>query len=62
LAARQRVSYNQAAYDWTVLMLGSTYDGTPPTGLAAITDLGLHSDLGVTPRFGYQEINMPKLD
>jgi len=43
-------------------MLGSTYDGTPPTGLAAITDLGLHSDLGVTPRFGYQEINMPKLD
>lgn len=61
LAARQGVSYNQAAYDWTVLMLGNSVT-TVPAGVSAITDLGLSSDLGVTPRFGYQEINMPKLD
>jgi hypothetical protein len=61
LAARQGISYNQAAYDWTVMMLGNA--NVPlPTGLTAITDPGMNSDLGVTPRFGYQEINTPKLD
>jgi outer membrane receptor protein involved in Fe transport len=61
LAARQGVSYNQAAYDWTVMMLGNA--NVPlPTGLTAITDLGMYSDLSVVPRIGYQEINTPKLD
>jgi outer membrane receptor protein involved in Fe transport len=62
LAARQGVSYNQAAYDWTVMMLGNATVGAPPAGVAAITDLGLTSDMGTVPRAGYQEINMPKID
>jgi hypothetical protein len=62
LAARQGISYNQAAYDWTVMMLGNAYVGAAPAGLSTITDLGMNSDLGVVPRFGYQEINTPKLD
>ena len=66
LAARQgagtgSVSYAQAAYDWTALMEGSA-NVTLPTGVTAISDLGLLSDMGESPRFGYQEINMPKLD
>jgi hypothetical protein len=62
LAARQGVSYNQAAYDWTVMMLGNATVGAPPAGVTAITDLGLTSDMGTVARAGYQEINMPKLD
>ena len=62
LAARQGISYNQAAYDWTVMMLGNGTVGAPPTGVAAITDLGLTSDMGTVPRAGFQEINMPKVD
>jgi hypothetical protein len=66
LAARQgaghgTVSYAQAAYDWTGLMEGSA-NVTLPAGVTAITDLGLLSDMGESPRSGYQEINMPKLD
>ena len=63
LAARQQISYTQAAYDWAALTQGSAnvslskYPGASP-----ITDLGLNSDIGQVPRFGYQEINMPKLD
>jgi Carboxypeptidase regulatory-like domain/TonB-dependent Receptor Plug Domain len=55
LAARQGISYAQAAADWAALING----GTLATGGS---DLGLNSDLGQTPRFGFQEINTPKLD
>ncbi len=64
LAARQQVSYAQAAYDWTALLNGSanvqaaSFGG----GISPITDIGLNSDLGQVSRFGYQEINTPKLD
>lgn len=63
LAARQHVSYNQAAYDWAALVNGSSAisNANYPTA-AAITDLGLNSDIGQVSRFGYQEINTPKLD
>jgi outer membrane receptor protein involved in Fe transport len=63
LAARQKISYSQAAYDWAVLTYGSsatTLSNYP--GATAITDTGLNSAIGPTPRFGYQEINTPKLD
>jgi hypothetical protein len=55
LAARQGISYAQAATDWASMISG----GSLSTGGS---DLGLSSDLGQTPRFGYQEINTPKLD
>ena len=55
LAARQGITYAQAAQDWAALING----GTLATGGS---DLGLTSDLGQTPRFGFQEINTPKLD
>ena len=55
LAARQGITYAQAAGDWAVLING----GTLHNGVA---DLGLNSALGQVSRFGYQEINTPKLD
>ncbi len=55
LAARQGITYAQAAQDWTSLISG----GTLHNGL---TDLGLNSALGQVSRFGYQEINTPKID
>ena len=55
LAARQGISYAQAAADWAALING----GTLHNGL---TDLGLNSALGQVARFGYQEINTPKID
>lgn len=63
LAARQQVSYTQASYDWAVLTDGNSAVtvGNYP-GANSITDPGLTSDVGESPRFGYQEINMPKLD
>jgi hypothetical protein len=63
LAARQGVTYTQAAYDWAALTGGSanvTLSNYP--GATAISDLGIVGDIGDSPRFGYQEINMPKLD
>ncbi|HVZ84148.1 MAG TPA: TonB-dependent receptor [Terracidiphilus sp.] len=64
LAARQHISYAQAAYDWTALLNGSANVQTSSfgTGVAAISDPGLNSDLGQVSRFGYQEINTPKID
>lgn len=65
LAARQGISYAQASYDWAALLYGSAnVTASSYTGASAITDLGLgsNSELGLTPRFGYQEINTPKLD
>ena len=63
LAARQHISYNQAAYDWAALVYGSTAATTANyPGAVAINDLGLNSDAGQVSRFGYQEINTPKLD
>ncbi len=63
LAARQSIGYTQAAYEWAALINGSanTTIGNYP-GANAISDLGLSSDVGQAPRFGYQEINTPKLD
>ena len=61
LAARQAVSYNQAAYDWTAMMQGSA-NVTAGTGIAPISDLGMDSDIGQVGRKGFQEINLPKLD
>jgi hypothetical protein len=55
LAARQGITYAQAAQDWAALING----GTLATGGS---DLGLTSDLGQVARFGFQEINTPKLD
>ena len=63
LAARQGISYAQASYDWAALLYGSanvTVGNYP--GATALSDLGLNSELGLEPRFGYQEINTPKLD
>ena len=63
LAARQKISYIQAAYDWAALTQGSAnVNMANYPGAAAITDLGLNSAIGEVGRFGYQEINMPKLD
>jgi outer membrane receptor protein involved in Fe transport len=61
LAARQKISYNQAAIDWANLMFGGTVTNGAATP-QAFTDLGLNSDIGQVSRFGYQEINTPKLD
>jgi hypothetical protein len=55
LAARQHISYTQAAQDWTALLSGGTLHNNK-------TDLGLNSALGQVSRFGYQEINTPKID
>jgi outer membrane receptor protein involved in Fe transport len=55
LAARQGITYAQAAADWAALING----GTLHNGLS---DLGLNSDLGQVSRFGFQEINTPKID
>jgi len=63
LAARQRISYAQASYDWAALLYGSANVTVGNyAGATAITDPGLNSLLGLVPRFGYQEINTPKLD
>jgi len=63
LAARQGISYSQAAYDWAALINGSANTSVSSYPLAnAISDLGLSSDIGSAPRFGYQEINTPKID
>lgn len=55
LAARQGISYAQAAADWATLINGGTLDN-------GASDLGLGSDVGLASRFGYQEINTPKID
>jgi Carboxypeptidase regulatory-like domain/TonB dependent receptor-like, beta-barrel len=63
LAARQGISYTQASYDWAALLDGNanvTASNYP--GAATITDPGLNTDLGQVSRFGYQEINTPKID
>lgn len=63
LAARQHISYVQASYDWAALLYGSASVTTSSySGATALSDLGLNSDLGQVPRFGYQEINTPKVD
>ena len=63
LAARQKISYTQAAYDWAVLTFGNSNvsAGSYP-GAVAINDIGLNSAIGQVPRSGYQEINTPKID
>ncbi len=55
LAARQGISYAQAAADWNSLIFGGNIVGGG-------TDLGLNSDLGQVGRAGFQEINTPKID
>ena len=55
LAARQGITYAQAVTDWNSLINGGTLHNGK-------TDLGLNSALGQVSRFGYQEINTPKLD
>lgn len=55
LAARQGITYAQAAADWASLINGGNLTGGQ-------SDLGLNSDLGQVARFGYQEINTPKID
>ena len=63
LAARQRITYNQAAYDWAAMLYGnSTISNGNYPGASPITDIGLNSAIGQVPRLGYQEINTPKLD
>ncbi len=63
LAARQHITYAQASYDWAALLDGSKNINASNYGaVQTINDLGLVSDIGQAPRFGYQEINMPKLD
>lgn len=65
LAARQGISYTQAAYDWAALTFGSanvSLGNYPGATAPSWTDLGMNSDLGQVPRFGYQEINTPKID
>jgi hypothetical protein len=57
LAARQGISYATAAADWASLI-----DGGNLNGGTTVSDLGLNSDIGQVSRFGYQEINTPKLD
>jgi len=65
LAARQGISYVQAAYDWAALTFGSSnvsLSNYPNATAPTWTDLGMNSDLGQVSRFGYQEINTPKID
>ncbi|HEX8712055.1 MAG TPA: carboxypeptidase regulatory-like domain-containing protein, partial [Terracidiphilus sp.] len=63
LATRQHITYSQAAYDWAALLYGSAnVQASNYPGAAALTDVGLNSDLAEVPRVGYQEINTPKLD
>ena len=63
LAARQGISYAQASYDWAALLFGSSNVNVASyAGANALSDLGLNSELGLVPRFGFQEINTPKLD
>ena len=65
LAARQHISFIQASYDWCSMIYGSGSSICSPSnypGATAISDLGMNSDLGLVARFGYQEINTPKLD
>lgn len=65
LAARQGISFTQASYDWAVLTYGSnnvTLSNYSGASALATSDLGLNSDIGSVNRFGYQEINTPKID
>jgi hypothetical protein len=63
LAARQHISYTQAAYDWSAMLYGSSnVSAANYAGASAINDLGLNSTIGEVPRFGYQLINTPKID
>lgn len=62
LAARQHISYAQAAYDWATMLYGSSSIKASNYGAASMTDLGLNSDIGTVARTGYQEINTPKID
>lgn len=63
LAARQHVSYTQAAYDWAAMLYGSSNVSVSNyPGAAGMTDVGLNSTIGQVPRYGYQEINTPKID
>ena len=63
LAARQKISYAQASYDWAALTYGSSNVSVSSySGASALSDLGLNSDIGQVNRFGYQEINTPKID
>ena len=63
LAARQHISYAQASYDWAAMTYGSANIPVAGyTGATPITDLGLNSAIGQVNRFGYQEINTPKVD
>ncbi len=63
LAARQGISYAQASYDWAALVYGSgNVTASNYAGATTLSDPGLNSILGIVPRFGYQEINTPKLD
>ncbi len=55
LAARQGITYAQAAADWSALINGGTLHN-------GASDLGLNSTIGQVGRTGYQEINTPKLD
>jgi hypothetical protein len=63
LAARQGISFAQASYDWAAMVYGSSSINASNYGsVATINDLGLNSDIGTVSRFGYQEINTPKID
>jgi hypothetical protein len=63
LAARQKISYTQASYDWAALLNGSkSVTAANYPGAQTITDLGMNSAIGSVSRFGYQEINTPKID
>jgi hypothetical protein len=63
LAARQKISYTQAAYDWAVMTYGnSSVNQSNYSGVTAMTDPGLNSAIGQVPRAGYQMINTPKID
>jgi len=63
LAARQGISFAQASYDWAAMTYGNSSVSTSNyAGTTAISDLGLNSDIGTVSRFGYQEINTPKID
>jgi len=65
LAARQHISYVQAAYDWAAMVYGTANTSLSNyTGATALpfADLGINSAIGTVSRFGYQEINTPKLD
>ena len=57
------VNYAQASYDWAALLLGSSNVTLANyAGATALSDVGLNSAIGTVPRFGYQEINTPKVD